>query len=170
VRPARLVLAACVSATLLLGGCGDENPQVKAADARKVRVLDVTAVPGSMKGLSVVKEDIAKSVENAERPYFDAVTLYSLRDGEQLEATLQLGRFADGTPYAKRSFRQSLLSTIGGGAAKELRMGEDRVFLTSGDRQSIAVWFRDEYVFILSSREDYRFPRALLREALAVKP
>jgi hypothetical protein len=116
-----------------------------------------------------VKEDVTKALDDARRPYFDAASLYSLREGEQLQATLQVGRFAEGSRYEERSFRHSLLATIGGGSAKELRMGDEQVFLTSGDRQSIAIWFQGRYVFILSAREDYRFPRALLREALAVK-
>ena len=166
----RLLAAAAVAVALLGGACGQESPAVKAADDRTVGALDVPGVPGTLRGLAVVKEDVQATVENAERPYFDALSFFSLREGDKLQATLQVGRFAEGTDHTSGRFRSSLLTTIGGGAAKELRMGEERVFLTSGDRQAIAVWFRDSYVFILSSREDYRFPRALLREALAVRP
>jgi hypothetical protein len=166
----RRLLPILVVVAALLAACGNENPQVRDADARKIVALDAPGVPGTLRGLAVVKEDIAGTVDKAERPYFEAVSLYSLREGDQLQATLQLGRFAEGTPYQRSGFRSSLLATIGGGAAKELRMGQDQVFLTSGDRQSIAVWFRGRHVFILSSREDYRFPRSLLREALAVQP
>ena len=161
-------LAALALATAL-GACGNENAEVAAAEERVVSSLDAPGVPATLRGLSVVKEDVSKALDDARRPYFDAVSFYSLREGEQLQATLQVGRFAEGSRHEEDSFRQSVLATIGGGAAKELRMGEEQVFLTSGDRQSIAVWFRDRYVFILSAREDYRFPRALLREALAVR-
>jgi hypothetical protein len=167
--PGVLALAVLVTAPVLLGACGSDNPDIAAADARKVAVIE-PSVPESLRGLQVQKEDIRTSLEGVKRPYFDGISFLSLREGEKLQATLQIGRFAEGTRYRSRSFRSSLLATIGGGSAKELRMGDDRVFLTSGDRQSIAVWFRDRYVFILSSREDYEFPRSLLREALAVKP
>jgi hypothetical protein len=158
-----------VAVAPLLAACGDENADVKAADARKVAVIE-PAVPKSLRGLTVQTEDISTSLEGVKRPYFDGISFASLREGEKLQATLQIGRFAEGTRYRSGAFRSSLLATIGGGSAKQLRMGDDRVYLTSGDRQSIAVWFRDRYVFILSSREDYEFPRSLLREALAVKP
>ena len=168
-RPLAGILA-LLSLGLLSGACGGESAAVEAAEARTVGSLDVPGVPGTLRGLAVVKEDVAATLESAERPYFDALSFFSLREGEKLQATLQVGRFADGTQHRSGAFRSSFLATIGGGAAKELRMGEEEVFLTTGDRQSIAVWFRDEFVFILSAREDYRFPRALLREALAVQP
>ena len=166
----RLVAGGLLLAALAGSACSEKSAAVEAADNRTVQNLDVAGVPGTLRGLSVVKEDVQATVENAERPYFDGLSFFSLREGEKLQATLQVGRFAEGTAYRTGRFRSSLLATIGGGTARELRMGEDRVFLTTGDRQSIAVWFRDQYVFILSSREDYRFPRALLREALAVQP
>ena len=167
--PGVLALALVVAAPVLLGACGDENAEIKAADARTVAVIE-PAIPTSLRNLTVQKEDIRTSLEGVKRPYFDGISFASLREGDKLQATLQIGRFAEGTRYRDASFRSSLLATINGGSAKQLRMGEERVYLASGDRQSIAVWFRDRYVFILSSREDYPYPRALLREALAVQP
>jgi hypothetical protein len=168
--PVRVVTAVVVAVAFLAAACGESNPEVDAADARTIAALDVPSVPGQLHGLEVVREDVSATVEGAERPYFDAVVLYSLRDGDELQATLQVGRFAEGTPSSRGKFRNTLLTTIGGGAPKKLRMGTENVYLTSGDRQSIAIWFRGRHVFILSSREAYDFPRALLREALLVQP
>ena len=42
--------------------------------------------------------------------------------------------------------------------------------LTTGTKQQISIWFRDRYMFVLSVRDDYLQPRALLRAALEIKP
>ena len=168
----RRAISVLLAATALLGvaGCGNENPEVAAAEARQVVALDLPVVPGEINGLTVVKEDISATLKDVRRPYFDATVLYSLREAETLQATLQVGRYAEGTRYDDHDFRRAFLGTIGGGAPKLLRMGEERVWLTSGDRQAIALWFRGRHVFILSSREEYEFPRTLLRAALEIKP
>jgi hypothetical protein len=166
----RLVLLTVTAAMVLsVAACGRGNPEVEAAEARTVSVLDLPAAPGELNGLAVVKEDISKTVEDARRPYFDATVLYSLRQEDRLQATLQVGRYAEGTRYADSDFRRAFLNTVGG-SPKQLRMGDDRVWLTTGDRQAISIWFRDRHVFILSAREEYQFPRTLLRSALEIQP
>ena len=166
----RLVAIVLVAVSLGGAACGGKSAEVEAAETRKVVALDLPAVPGELNGLKVVKEDISKTLDDARRPYFDGTVLYSLREGETLQATLQIGRYAEETRYADAKFRRAFLGTIGGSAPKQLRMGDDRVWLTSGDRQAIAIWFRDRYVFILSSREEYKFPRTLLRSAMGIEP
>ena len=44
------------------------------------------------------------------------------------------------------------------------------VYLTTGTKQSIGVWFKDRYLFVLATRADYDEPRTLLRKALEIKP
>ena len=48
-------------------------------------------------------------------------------------------------------------------------MGEQQVFILAGDRQGLSVWFKDQHMFVLSSREDFDFPRSLLRDAIALE-
>ena len=166
----RIAVAILAASVLVVGACGKTDPQTAQASKRKVLPLETTGVGGDLRGLKVVHEDVSATLKDSRRPYFDRAVLYSLRDGDQLEATLQIGRFAKGVDTHRRAFRSALLATIGGGTAKQLRMGNEKVYLTAGDRQSVAVWFRDPYLFILSSREDYKYPRSLLRQAMALQP
>lgn len=153
-----------------VGACGGKDAATKAADARVIVALKDSPVPPTLHGLRVKEEDIKETLDGVKRPYLEATTLYSLRAGEALQATLQVGRFTGEARYRTTSFRRSLANRVGNGSAHDVRMGDQRLWLTSGDRQSIAVWFRGDYVFILSSREEYSQSRALLREALGITP
>ncbi len=168
----RRFIAAGLATVLVLGAtsCAGEDSATKAANARVIVPLEASPVPPSLSGLRVEEEDIGEALEGAKRPYLEAATLYSLRDGDALQATLQVGRFAPGERYETLEFRQTLASRIADGAATDVRMGDHTIWLTSGDRQSIAVWFNGGYVFILSAREEYTGSRALLREALGIQP
>jgi hypothetical protein len=100
----------------------------------------------------------------------DSVGLYSFREGDLLQATLQVSRFNSKADVRSAKFRQTLLSQIGGSLPKRVTMGEDTVYLTSGTKQIIAVWFRGRNLLVLAVREDYAQPRALLRAALELQP
>ncbi len=163
------LLACAVSAALVLGACG-ADPAVSAAEARVIEPLDADALPAQLLGLDVQREDISEILDGARRPYLDAASLYSLRDGKELQATLQIGRFASDADFADEGFRSTLLSTLGGGSIRQLRVGDEAVFLTTGDRQQIAAWFQDRYLFVLSTRDEFEQPRSLLREALELRP
>lgn len=161
--------AAFVALVLGSVACGGDDAATKAAESRVIVPLEASPVPPSLNGLKVAEEDVAETLEGAKRPYLEAATLYSLREGDALQATLQVGRFAPGAKYDDADFRLTLVNRIGSGGARDYRMGDDTVWLSSGDRQSIAVWFDEDYVFILSTREEYLGSRALLREALAIE-
>ena len=160
----RPVVAALVL-SLALAACGKGDPSVERAEARTIAVLDADGVPGTMRGLTVEREDVSDTFDTAKRPYIDGLVLFSLRDGDRLMATLQIARFADDAKWTTTRFRTSLLATIGGGKPRKLRMDDQEVFITAGDRQGLAVWFKDQHMFVLSTREDYEFPRGLLRDA-----
>jgi hypothetical protein len=159
------VALVAISVASALAACGSTDPAVSRANDRKVSALDAPGVPGTLHGLTVKREDVKSALSSAKRPYLDSAVLFSLRDGDRLEATLQIGRFADDARWRDPSFRSSLLSTIGGGSPRKLRMDRQYVYLTSGDRQALAIWFKGGDLFILSSREDYGSPRGLLRDA-----
>lgn len=164
----RIVAALLALALVLIPGCGDDSDSSAAeATAR----LEGDWVPGELHGLDVKRENIDPLLKKAEKPYLDAAALFSLRnDKDALQATLQVGHFADAERADDPDFRLELLNTIGGGQALELRMGGHPVFLTSSQGQTIAVWFRAGHLFVLSSRVEYDFPRGLLRDALEVVP
>ena len=132
------------------------------ADAREIVALDADRLPAELLGLQVKREDISEVLDGSKRPYLDEAGLYSLREGETLQATLQVGRFADGVDHDDTKFREKLLTTVGGGSIRELRLGDRQVYLTTGDRQQVALWFLDSYLMVLSTREEYQTPRALL--------
>jgi hypothetical protein len=167
----RGVLLALVLA--LAGGgvtaCGG-NAEVERAEARAIAAIDADRLPAELLGLQIKREDIAEILDSTKRPYLDEAGLYSLREGETLQATLQVGRFAEGVDHTRPEFRQKLLNTVGGGSIRELRLGDRQVYLTSGDRQQVALWFQDAYLMVLSTREEYGTPRALLRAALELQP
>ncbi|MGH9086398.1 MAG: hypothetical protein ACRDYW_13190 [Acidimicrobiales bacterium] len=165
----RPTVAAFAVALGLLGACGG-NAAVERADAREIVALDADRLPPDLLGLRVKREDIGDVLDGTKRPYLDEAGLYSLREGDTLQATLQVGHFAEGVDHTRPEFRDKLLNTVGGGSIRELRLGDRQVYLTTGDRQQVALWFHDRYLMVLSTREEYETPRALLRAALELQP
>jgi hypothetical protein len=62
-----------------------------------------------------------------------------------------------------------VVNQIGATAPRPVRLGHDTVYLTTGTRQSVAVWFKGRYLFVLATRADYEQPRTLLRRALEIQ-
>lgn len=165
-RSRRLAVLAVGAAVILGGACGAEPKRVGAAE---VEVFDASVVPAQLAGLTVAKEEVGGATQ-VKNPFVEAIGLYSLRDGELLQGTLQMSRFTADADSEKPRFRASVVQQIGSTVPKRYRMGDRTVFLTSGKRQSIAVWFDGRYFFVLSTRDDFDRPRALLREALEIRP
>ncbi|HUP87543.1 MAG TPA: hypothetical protein VM143_17960 [Acidimicrobiales bacterium] len=151
---------------VLVSACGAEPAKL---GATKVKPFDASIVPGELLGLTVTAEEIggAKEVKD---PFVEGVGLYSLRSGELLQGTLQVSRFSKDADSEKSRFRRAVVQQIGSTIPKAYRMGRRTVYLTAGKRQSIAVWFEGRYFFVLSTRDEFDQPRALLREALEIKP
>ena len=80
------------------------------------------------------------------------------------------GTFAVSNDVPDRILNGLVPVTFDRGADTFVRVGDRAVYLTTGRRQSVAVWWDDSYLFVLSSREDYETPRALLRAALEIEP
>lgn len=155
-----------VLAVLAVASCGVDDG-VEAAEADEIELLGADAVPSEILGLPVSEED-ASSVRNQKRPFVEAVGLYSLRDGEDLQATLQLARFTDAAKTRSASFRRAVVAQVGATVPHEVKVGEETVYITTGRRQQVAIWFDDRTMFILSMRDDYTTPRALTRAALEI--
>ena len=165
-RPFRL--AAGFVGLLLLSACS-EHEAVGRAEERTIEPLEADAVPAELVGLEVELEDISDVIDSAKRPYLAAASLYSLREDEALQATLQIGRFADDADHEDEKFRSRLLENVGAGSVQEYQVGGDSVYLTRGDRQQVAVWFKDDYMFVLSTREEFGRSRTLLRRSLELQ-
>jgi hypothetical protein len=150
--------------------CGGQDASAHAAEQRKISVLETHAVPRTLLGLRVAPEKVDESLTRERRPWVDAVALYSLRKGKVLQATIQISRFSDDADVGDSNFRRNLVDQIGTTSARVFRMGRRTVWLTAGDRQTIAVWFRGRYFFVLATREDFAQPRTLLRQLLELAP
>jgi hypothetical protein len=157
-----------VAVGITAAGCAGEN-EAEAVTTDDVKPLDAPFVPETMLGLAVDPED-TEGLDDVTGSYLEAVRLFSVRDGDQLVATFQVGRFADGVEWATRSFQRSVLNQVGATAPNPVRLGDDVVFVTSGVKQRLAVWFREGHLFVLGTRDEFDRPRTLLREALEVSP
>jgi hypothetical protein len=174
-RPVSVLLALAVLA-VALAGCGRSDAAVEPVAGKKVKVLELPSLPTEILGLAVQKEDVAGSVARVDATFIDALGLWSLRTassesgGDLVQATLQVSRFSEGARFEESDFRQSVVNQIGSARPRTFRLGKRTVYLTTGTRQSIAVWFKGRYLFVLASRSDYDQPRALLRNVLEIKP
>jgi hypothetical protein len=175
-RPATVLLALALAAAAL-AGCGRSDAAVDPVAGKKVKVLDLASLPSEILGLAVQKEDVAGSVAKVNSTFIDGLGLWSLRTisssedgGGLVQATLQISRFSEGARFDESEFRQSVVNQIGSARPRTFRLGTRTVYLTTGTKQSIAVWFKGRYLFVLASRSDYDEPRTLLRKALEIKP
>lgn len=165
----RRVAGAVLAAGLLLSACGGEA-QPAGTGGEAIAPIEPTFLPAEMLGLRVAKEDMAEVLTDVDRSYLDGLGLFSMRRGDLLEATLQVSRFNKEADHDDPDFRARLIQQIGNAQAREARLGDRTVHLTRGTKQQIAVWFNDNYMFVLAIRDDFEQPRTLLRELLGVRP
>jgi hypothetical protein len=163
------VLAAGLAA-VTLAGCARSDASVAATPGKAVQALEIPNLPADLLDLHVAKEDVSASLAKVPAAYIDALSLYSLRHNDLVQATLQVSRFTAGADVASDRFRQTVVNQIGSTAPHTVRLGADTVYLTTGTKQSIAVWFKGRYLFVLATRADYDQPRTLLRKALEITP
>lgn len=164
------VLVALALAAAALAGCGRSDAAVDPVAGRKVKALEVASLPPEILGLAVQKEDVAGSVAKVNSTFIDGLGLWSLRSDDLVQATLQVSRFSAGARFDESEFRQSVVNQIGSARPRTFRLGNRTVYLTTGTKQSIAVWFKGRHMFVLASRSDYDEPRTLLHKALEIKP
>ena len=163
-RRCGFVVAAALTA-LVIGACGSSPKAVG------LKEITLPSLNGKLLDLDVKPETgNVKTLKGVKRPYVDGIGIFSLRKETLLEATLQVSQFSKKAGVRSARFRSSVISQIGSTQPHEFRMGSERVFITTGRRQSIAMWFRDRYFFVLSTRDEYQQSRQLLRNALAIAP
>lgn len=163
------LLTPFVAVALAVGACSSGDGSVRAAEDRQIEQADF-AVPLSLAGYQVEDEDIEELLADGRRPYLESAALYSIREEDDLlQATLQIGRFADDVDEDDEEFRDSLLFSIGA-APREARMGDHRVWITGADRQTLSIWFTDGHMLVLSTRDGFEAGRTVLRAALEIRP
>jgi hypothetical protein len=161
------VLVACAS--LVGGGCGDDEPATVGLSGKDIGALDEESMPSEVLGMRVTKEDISDALSEAKGSYVRGAALYAFRSADLLQATLQVSQFSGDADTTSPKFRAALVNQVGGTRAQQVRVGKANVYLTRGNQQRIAVWFEDEFFYVLSTREDFDKPRGLLREVLELE-
>lgn len=165
----RIAGVLCLVAVSAAAACGDDEDASVDARSEAPEQLEADFLPSRLLGLNVEQEDQIDEVAAARGTYLDALGLYSVRDGDLLQATLQIGRFDEDADYIDDRFRRSIVGQIGSTAPKSYRMGDQQVWLTTGKSQRVSVWFEDDLFFVLAVRDDFERGRSLLRETLELK-
>lgn len=163
----RLRLAAGAAAALtLLSGCGGGH--AARPGHATIAVLPATVVPPQLAGLRVVAEPLAPLLQGVSASDATAAGFYSLRAGRQLEATLQLTKFGPTVSWRSRSLQQRVVNQIGEAQPRVVALPDGDVYVSAGGHDRLAVWFRSGYLFVLTIRNDYAYPRTLVRIARGV--
>jgi len=163
-------LGAVVAAALALAGCARSDASAEPTPGKAVKTLEIPNLPPDLLGLAIAREDVSEDLAKVPSAFIDALSLYSLRHNDLVQATLQVSRFNDGADVEADKFRQTVVNQIGSSAPRTVRLGGSTVYLTTGTKQSIGVWFKGRYLFVLATRADYDEPRTLLRKALEIQP
>lgn len=163
-------LGAVLAAAVALAGCSRSDASVEPTPGKAIKALEVPNLPADLLGLKLAPEDVSEDLGKVPSAFIDSLSLYSLRKNDLVMATLQVSRFNDGADVTAEKFRQTVVNQIGSTAPRTVRLGGETVYLTTGTKQSIGVWFKDRYLFVLATRADYDEPRTLLRKALEIKP
>ena len=164
----RRCLVAVLAVVVAWAGACSGSTDVEGVQGSAIEPIAPEALPGQIESLTVRVEDMSKQLSLAEDTYVQSAGVFSLRQGDLVQATLQISRFTEDFDYRDPVARSSLANRLGGSRAEVLRLGEDTVYLTQGQRQQLALWFRGAYLYVLSTRRDYTTPRSLLRSALEV--
>ena len=162
-------LGAVVAAAVALAGCARSDASVEPTPGKAVKALEIPNLPADLLGLRIAPEDVAEDLGKVPSTFIDALSLYSLRKEDLVMATLQVSRFNDGAKVEDDKFRQTVVNQIGSTQPRTVRLGGETVYLTTGTKQSIGVWFSGRHLFVLATRADYDEPRTLLRKALEIK-
>ena len=158
-----VVLAVALTATL--AACGGTNAHGTAA--KNIQQLPKDFITGNYLGLTPVRENIKSSLSNQDaNAYITSVGLFSLRKGDQLEATLQVAKLAKDARPQDLKFQEQVANQIGGTKVQAFVMGGHAVYRSSQRKQSLTSWFDGHFFLILAVRDTYQTPRELLRTLL----
>lgn len=146
---------------------GCEENQHPARPAAEVKPMTFK-LPDQILGLKVAQEDISSSVNALKgRTYLESLGLFSMRQGDLLRATLQVGRFNSLARTKSKEFRREIAGLAG--SPEELRMGTTEVSQITGNQQTSYIWFEREGLFVLTVHREFPFGRTLLRKLVEMK-
>lgn len=156
-------VVAILATALALSACGGAS--ARGTNGNQIRDVSAT-VPATALGLAVTREYIRPTLVKAVNTYVAAAGLYSMRRNDVVEATLQISEFNSRADEASAKFRRALVALIGGSTPEGVRVGNRTVYLTTGSKQQIYVWFAGHRFYVLLVRSDYETPRGLLRSVM----
>ncbi len=166
---ARTLLICSLLAVLSIGSACGTNAGTTVVESvtggGKVKSRQIS-LPSQVLGLQVKPEDISKQLIAAKRPYIDNVGLFSMRESDLVRATFQISRFNALARPESNDFRLSIIGLLGATRPQQIKVEDITVYATSGNEQSIFVWFDDEAFYVLTAHQEYEFPRTLLRRMI----
>lgn len=161
-RPFLLLLA-----ILILSGTGCRSIQQSASGSVGPVSVDV---PTQILGLSVTQEDVTGQViPYKNRSYLDTFGLFSMREGDLLRATLQMGRFGQVADEGDDTFRRQIIGLMGTSTPREIRVGDETVWSSTGSQQSVFAWFRGRGFYVLTIHKEFPFELTLLRKLMSLE-
>jgi hypothetical protein len=127
-------------------------------------------VPTQILGLSVTQEDVSgQVVPYKNRSYLDTFGLFSLREGDLLRATLQMGRFGQVADEDDDTFRRQIIGLMGTSSPREILVGEEIVWSSTGAQQSVFAWFKGRGFYVLTVHKEFPFELTLLRKLMSLE-
>jgi hypothetical protein len=127
-------------------------------------------VPTQVLGLSVTQEDVSGQViPYKNRSYLDTFGLFSLRDGDLLKATLQMGRFGQVADEGNDTFRRQIIGLMGTSSPREIRVSNETVWSSTGSQQSVFAWFKGRGFYVLTVHKEFPFELTLLRKLMSLE-
>lgn len=126
-------------------------------------------MPATIQDLVVVRENVDDQLEGVRPNYAQGVALHSLRDGDLLQATLQVVRLRATADPASPSFRDTILNQVGGTEPTVIAVSDTEVWLSAGTQQRIASWISGRDMFVLAIRDEYPRWRGLIRRAVEMQ-
>ncbi|MGH9198408.1 MAG: hypothetical protein ACRD1T_22075 [Acidimicrobiia bacterium] len=160
---ARVLLA--VAALFVLTSC--DGQQAAPVVSGEVKPLTIE-LPEQVLGLKVAQEDVSGSLAAFKgRTYLESVGLFSMREGDLLRATYQVGRFNSLARAESKEFRRELAGLAG--SPEELRMGSKEVSQVTGNQQITYIWFEGRGLYVLTVHREFPFGRTLLRKLIEME-
>ena len=138
-RPATSTLVLVLAVMTTLTGCV-QQVQLSAADAQSV--LPATLVPDTVKGFSFRPEpEIEQTYNSVDDSLMALGRIWSVRDGETVQGSLQVGVFKDGLREREDELRKGVLKSIGSGNWELTRLGKERIYVSRVAGQALKLWF-----------------------------
>ena len=162
-----IAVTGAIAVALVAGACGGPKAP-EGVPGSKIAALPATTLPSSILDLSISSEDFSGTASKAANTYVKEAGLYSMRQGDLVQATLEVLKFNGQARLDDPKFRTEVIGQIGGATPQIAQLGSDRVYFVSGIKQKISVWYRGRTLLVLSVRDDYERPRDLVRAALGL--